>query len=91
MSNVSAYGHGMTPYRAFAPLALVSALSTSPAFAQSDWKLVWSDDFDGDRLDETKWTYAADCGGGGNDERQCYAVDPESVSVKDGVLRLTAI
>jgi len=81
----------MILYRAFAALALVSALSAAPAHAQNDWKLVWSDEFDGDRLDESKWTYAADCGGGGNNERQCYVVSPDTVSVKDGVLRLTAI
>lgn len=81
----------MILYRAFAALALVSALSAAPAHAQNDWKLVWSDEFDGDRLDESKWTYAADCGGGGNNERQCYVVSPETVSVKDGVLRLTAL
>jgi len=71
--------------------ALLLPAAAAPAHAQGGWKLVWSDDFDGDRLDETKWTYAADCGGGGNDERQCYAVSPETVSVKAGVLRLTAI
>ncbi|USQ96459.1 glycoside hydrolase family 16 protein [Caulobacter sp. RL271] len=77
----------------FKTIAAVAALvlTSVPAHAQDGWRLVWSDEFDGDRLDETKWTYAADCGGGGNDERQCYAVDPETVSVKDGVLRLTAI
>ncbi len=74
-----------------AAAALLLSAAAVPAHAQGEWKLVWSDDFDGDRLDETKWTYAADCGGGGNDERQCYAVSPETVSVKDGVLRLTAI
>lgn len=75
-------------------IAAVAALllaSTAAHAADSGWKLVWSDEFEGDRLDQTKWTYAADCGGGGNDERQCYAVSPETVSVKDGVLRLTAI
>lgn len=74
-----------------AAAALLLSVAAVPAHAQGEWKLVWSDDFDGDRLDETKWTYAADCGGGGNDERQCYAVSPETVSVEDGVLRLTAI
>ncbi|UAL10272.1 family 16 glycosylhydrolase [Caulobacter segnis] len=71
--------------------ATLLLLTSVPAHARDGWKLVWSDEFDGDRLDETKWTYAADCGGGGNDERQCYAVGPETVSVKDGVLRLTAV
>ena len=71
--------------------ALILLSVATSAHAQDGWKRVWSDEFDGDRLDQTKWTYAADCGGGGNNERQCYAVGPETVSVKDGVLRLTAI
>jgi len=70
-------------------LALLSAVA--PVHAQEPWKLVWSDEFDGDRLDDTKWTYAADCGGGGNDERQCYTVSPDTVSVGGGLLKLTTI
>ena len=81
----------MTLYRAFTALALLAGLSAGAAQAEEGWKLAWSDEFNGDRLDETKWTPAADCGGGGNDERQCYAVLPETVSVGGGVLRLTAI
>lgn len=81
----------MTLYRAFAALALLAGLSAGAAHAQDGWKQVWSDEFDGDRLDETQWTPAADCGGGGNDERQCYAVLPETVFVGGGVLKLTAI
>ena len=77
----------------FKTIAAAAALLLTwvPAHAEDGWTLVWSDAFDGDHLDETKWTYAADCGGGGNEERQCYAVSPDTVSVKDGVLRLTAI
>lgn len=81
--------------RPIAALALaIAALAAAPVQAQdakNDWTIVWSDEFDGDRLDETKWSYAADCGGGGNDERQCYDVSPETVSVGGGVLKLTAI
>lgn len=74
-------------------LAAIAVLSAAApvAHAQDGWKLVWSDEFDGDRLDPAKWTHAADCGGGGNDERQCYELSPETVSVKDGRLRLTTI
>lgn len=74
--------------------ALVLALALGPAAVHAEtggWRQVWADEFDGDRLDETRWTPAADCGGGGNDERQCYTVSPETVSVADGLLRLTVI
>ncbi|MET3663748.1 glycoside hydrolase family 16 protein [Caulobacter sp. 1776] len=82
----------MTLRAAFSALAF-ALLGAVPGHAAEpgDWKLVWSDEFDGDRLDESKWTYAADCGGGGNDERQCYVVSPETVAVGGGVLKLTAI
>jgi beta-glucanase (GH16 family) len=79
----------MTLKSIVAVLALLSA--AAPAHARDSWKLVWADEFNGQRLDQNKWTYAADCGGGGNDERQCYVVSPETVSIGGGVLRLTAI
>lgn len=80
----------------FKTIALAIALLSlaAPTHARADeggWKLVWSDEFEGDRLDDAKWTHAADCGGGGNDERQCYVVSPDTVSVGGGVLKLTAI
>lgn len=38
------------------------------------WPLIWSDEFDGEVLDPSKWEVVEDCWGGGNDERQCYAM-----------------
>ncbi len=61
------------------------------ASAKESWQLVWSDEFDGDSLDTTKWNYEEDCWGGGNNERQCYTDKTENVSVKDGVLNITAL
>lgn len=54
------------------------------------WKLVWSDEFDGDSLDRDKWTPEEACWGGGNSERQCYTDRPENVEVVNGLLRLKA-
>ncbi|PIB95559.1 glycoside hydrolase family 16 protein [Caulobacter sp. X] len=81
-------------YASRSTLALVLALCLAPTvgLAQTgEWKQVWADEFDGDKLDLTRWTPAADCGGGGNDERQCYVADPDAISVQDGMLRLTAV
>lgn len=50
------------------------------------WELVWSDEFDGDSLDESKWSYRL--GGAYNDEEQYYK--KENVSVSDGTLKITA-
>ncbi len=70
---------------ALAPFALATS-----AHAAEPWRLVWSDEFDGDHLDTAKWSYVVDCAGGGNDERQCYVDAPDIVAVKDGTLRITA-
>jgi beta-glucanase (GH16 family) len=75
------------------PLFLALALAATTAFAHAGepWKLVWSDEFDGDHLDRAKWSYVVDCAGGGNDERQCYVDAPDIVSAKDGILRIRAV
>ena len=74
-----------------APLALAAALLAAAPVAAQDWKQVWADEFNGSTLDLSKWSYAEDCGGGGNNERQCYTASPDNVSVRGGVLRLTAL
>ncbi len=67
-----------------------------------DWKLVWSDEFDGKEIDRTKWdfdtgngffSYEANqwIGGWGNEELQCYTREPDNAFVKDGMLHLRAI
>jgi len=58
--------------------------------APAQWQLVWSDEFDGDALDRSKWVPEESCWGGGNNERQCYTDRPENISVSDGILRLKA-
>jgi beta-glucanase (GH16 family) len=54
------------------------------------WKLVWSDEFEGEALDPARWLPEESCWGGGNQEQQCYTGRAENVSVADGQLRLTA-
>ncbi|OUM65877.1 glycoside hydrolase family 16 protein [Piromyces sp. E2] len=55
------------------------------------FKLVFSDEFEGDSLDHSKWTPEVNCWGGGNAEKQCYVDHPETIFVKDGQLHLKAI
>ena len=61
----------------------------------SDYKLVWSDEFDVDGLvDSTKWSYdtAGNSWGWGNDELQWYTANrAENAEVKDGFLHIKAI
>ena len=67
-----------------------SAVAQNSA-ADDQWRLVWSDEFDGDSLDETKWSYEINCWGGGNNERQCYTDSKDNIKVTDGVLAITAL
>lgn len=62
-----------------------------PTAPVSDWQLVWSDEFDGDYIDDTNWTFEVDCRGGGNQERQCYTDDPDNAFVSDGTLKIVAL
>ncbi len=68
----------------------------------SEWKLVWSDEFDGKEIDKTKWDfdtgngfYSYDAnvwiGGWGNDELQFYTREPDNAFVKDGMLHIRAL
>lgn len=54
----------------------------------SQWVRVWSDEFDGDELDGSKWSREENGYGGGNGERQFYSTDPKYSMVKDGKLHL---
>ena len=74
-------------------LALLFILQLS-LFAQ-EWSLVWSDEFNGNSLDENKWEFMIGDGtdyglpsGWGNNERQYYR--RENVTVQDGLLTITA-
>jgi len=68
---------------------------------KNTWKLVWSDEFDGDRIDPEKWDFDIGNGffdyrthswvpGWGNEELQYYTDHPSNASVKDSVLTISA-
>lgn len=70
--------------------------------AGNDWKLVWSDEFDGKEIDRAKWDFDLGNGffnydantwisGWGNGELQYYTREPENAFVKDGVLHIRAV
>ncbi len=52
------------------------------------WVLVWSDEFEGDKLNPAKWSKEENGYGGGNNEKQFYSVDPKYCYVKDSRLHL---
>jgi len=56
--------------------------------ADPQWKLVWSDEFDGPFLDPSKWEFEVNAQGGGNNELQYYKTN--NVRVTGGVLTVEA-
>lgn len=71
-----------------AALCAIPAAAAEPA--AGGWRLVWSDEFDGRRIDRNKWDFDVDCWGGGNNERQCYTDRPANAAIRDGKLVITA-
>jgi beta-glucanase (GH16 family) len=83
-------------------LLLVIAAPAASKAEETNWKLVWNDEFDGSSIDSKKWDfdlgngfYAKDSkvwiGGWGNDELQYYTKEPENAYVKDGALHIRAM
>jgi beta-glucanase (GH16 family) len=80
-------------------LRFVFCLVVSISFAINDqsvlsqdskWSLVWSDEFEGKKLDYSKWEVEVNAFGGGNQEEQIYTDRNKNVRVADGLLVLEA-
>ena len=54
------------------------------------WELVWHDEFDGDAIDLTNWTYDIGGWGWGNGEAQYYTSRPKNARVENGLLVIEA-
>src|ERR1700689_30627 len=91
--------------RAITVFALISSLAhlaSAQSPPQPQWKLCWSDEFNGDSIDKSKWTFDQGNGfgipgtniyvsGWGNDELEYYTSRPQNSYVKDGLLHIRAI
>ena len=66
-----------------------SIAQTAEYKAKGEETLVWADEFDGDKLDLTKWKFETGDHGFGNHEWQNYIKD-DNVVVSDGTLKITA-
>ena len=66
---------------------IVSSSSAEPAA-----QYLWHDEFDGETIDTSKWTFEIGTGasGWGNNEREYYTSRKENAYVKDGVLHIRA-
>lgn len=70
--------------RGFLRAASAILVFALPAFAQTAWRLVWSDEFDGtanSTPNPAKWTYDIGGGGWGNQELETYTSLPENAHV----------
>ncbi|MBT8260622.1 MAG: family 16 glycosylhydrolase [Bacteroidia bacterium] len=55
------------------------------------WKVVWSDEFEGNEIDTNKWTYDFGDWGWGNGEEQYYTINnKENARLEDGKLIIVA-
>ena len=59
-------------------------------YTNSDWRLVWNDEFDGATINTRNWDYEVNCDGGGNQEFQCYTNSEENAFVSDGTLKIVS-
>lgn len=64
--------------------------SSSSIVSAKDWKLVWSDEFNGSSLDYSKWGVEVNAFGGGNSEMQIYSDRKENLRVRNGQLIIEA-
>ena len=66
--------------KVFYLLSLSAAVFCLSACTQSEWKLVWSDEFDGETLNTAYWNVEDNARGGGNAELQYYA--PKNITIE---------
>ena len=66
------------------------APSPIPEGELMNWKLIWHDEFDGDQLDRTNWTFDRGANGWGNAELEEYTDSPDNARVENGNLIIEA-
>jgi beta-glucanase (GH16 family) len=71
-------------------LAALALCLPTQVQAEDGWTMVWFDEFDGKKIDKSRWGFDADCWGGGNEEHQCYTKSPRNAGIEDGKLVITA-
>jgi beta-glucanase (GH16 family) len=57
----------------------------------TDWSLIWSDEFDGNKLDKTKWNRQVEKAGRFNEEWQAYTKSKKNAYVENDQLVIKAI
>ena len=85
---VFAYGGALGSWESF--VFGVGIGSGAPPATSSDWRLVWSDEFNGPGIDTSKWAYDVQRPGWVNHELENYTSRPENARVENGHLVIEA-
>jgi beta-glucanase (GH16 family) len=78
----------MRLWRVVVILGLLAAMGMGGVAEEAKCEMVWSDEFEGKELDQTKWEVIVNGRGGGNKELQYYV--KENVKVSEGMLVIEA-
>ena len=84
---------GFLPSRTVSGACIVLGILTSGlGVARGDWQLAWSDEFAGNTLNKTNWTFDIGNGnnGWGNNELEYYTSRTQNVYVANGLLHIVA-
>lgn len=71
------------------PIESVTAV-VAVAHSWGEYRMVWSDEFNGSALDESVWNYNTGGNGWGNNEKQYYTTRTENIRVQGGMLEIEA-
>ncbi len=69
---------------------LVSATPSDGIPQLPGWKLMWNDEFNGTKIDTSKWEYEVNGDGGGNNELQYYTANSSNSYLDNGALIICA-
>lgn len=89
LGNITALKPGNATITLSTPVESVTAL-VAVAHQWGEYSLVWSDEFDGDKVDESIWNYNTGGNGWGNNELQYYTNRPENIRLINGCLEIEA-
>ncbi len=89
LSLSSAFLHSRLVFSSFVVLGV---LMCDLEVAHGDWQLVWSDEFSGNTVNTTNWTFdiGNGSGGWGNNELEYYTSRTQNVYVANGLLHIVA-
>lgn len=85
-SVTSTVAPATVPPTAPATTSTIASPEPVPVDPPDGMELVWSDEFDGDAIDLTNWTYDIGGWGWGNGEAQYYTDRPENARTQNGLL-----